>query len=527
MATASELTIQTFTNRTTAAQQLAQTIFGSDVNVISASYDGDLDSVGIYSGGDATAPGITPSDVGAIFSTGEVEDVTNSAGDPNVRGNTSTNTSGDNNDPDFNALAGAATADASFLEATFTTNSPFLSIQFTFGSEEYPEFVNSIYNDVVGVWINGTEVASPVFQTTQISTLNENQNETLYNDNTGDAFNTEMDGFTVTLSLIIPVSTTGTNTIKLGIADVGDSFYDSTLMIAADSIQGVFLARDDAETVFEGQTANVDVLANDDNVGVAFVTHVNGQEILPNGSVTLNSGHVVTLLLDGTLDIQPPASQVNLTDPESINFSYTADDGSGISDTAFVTVTAIPCFARGTLIRTETGERRVQDLKVGDMVHTRDDGLQPVRWAGRKLVAADGALAPVVIEAGTFGRHRRLILSPQHRVMVQHHMAELMFGEDEVLVAAKDLVNGVSIWSMQGGFVEYHHLLFDRHQMIWSDGLLTESFLPGPNTMPGFDDGVQAEIYELFPELREDAAAGYGGAARRGLKAFEARALLG
>jgi hypothetical protein len=76
-----------------------------------------------------------------------------------------------------------------------------------------------------------------------------------------------------------------------------------------------------------------------------------------------------------------------------------------------------------------------------------------------------------------------------------------MFGEEEVLVAAKDLVNECSIWIDSGGEVEYIHVLFDRHQMIWSEGMLTESFLPGPQTLPGFDEDVRAELLGLFPEL--------------------------
>ncbi|MEM8878953.1 MAG: choice-of-anchor L domain-containing protein, partial [Pseudomonadota bacterium] len=386
------------------ATEMWQTILGPGVNLINgtANYDGDNRSSGIWTDGDDTANQLTPSDTGVILSTGRVIDVTNSAGQQNVRTNTTTNTSGDNNDADFNAAAGRATFDAAFLEADFTTTESFLSIQFTFASEEYPEFVGSIYNDLVGIWINGTYVTSPIFDNTQINDLNENENETLYIDNTGDTFNTEMDGFTVTLSVLIPVNPNQTNSIKIGIADVGDSSYDSAVLIAANSVQGVFLADDDAVTVLEGQTANIDVLANDDAPGLAFVTHINGVEVMPGDSVTLVSGHVITLNGDGTLSALPPPSQTGLTGPESVNFSYTADNGAGISDTAFVTVTAIPCFAAGTLIQTAGGEVPIDLLVPGDLVETRDSGPQPIRWIGRRTVAAEGKFAPIVIEPGTF-----------------------------------------------------------------------------------------------------------------------------
>ena len=113
--TASELTID---HRAT-ANEMAETIFGEGVTVVSASYSGDRNSSGIWSDGDATSPNATPSDSGVILSTGRVRDFTNSSGDPNLNTNTSTNTRGVNNDADFNALAGRSTYDAAILEADF------------------------------------------------------------------------------------------------------------------------------------------------------------------------------------------------------------------------------------------------------------------------------------------------------------------------------------------------------------------------------------------------------------------------
>jgi hypothetical protein len=75
--------------------------------------------------------------------------------------------------------------------------------------------------------------------------------------------------------------------------------------------------------------------------------------------------------------------------------------------------------------------------------------------------------------------------------------------------------------------VEYFHLLFDKHQIIWSEGLETESFLPGPTVMNDLDREVQDEVLALFPEIDPDTKTGYGPAARRPLRPFEARAMLG
>lgn len=387
--------------------------------------------------------------------------------------------------------------------------------------------MGSIFNDAVGIWINGVEVASPVFEIAQINNVNNSANETLYVDNTDDHANTEMDGYTVTLSVTMDVTPDEVNSIRLGIADVGDSSYDSAILIVADSAQATVLAENDAETVYEGQTAIVDVTANDQSSGTMVVTHINGQAVSVGDTVTLNNGFEVTLQANGSLAVEPPAGYGDLEEPESFNFSYTVEDSSsGISDTAFVTITSIPCFAAGTRILTPRGERAVETLRAGDLVETRDNGAQPLRWIGQRRVAALGRFAPVVIEPGAMGAHRRLVLSPQHRVLLRHHLAELLFGTDEVLVAAKDLVNDRSIRVRAGGEITYVHLLFDEHQIIWSEGLPTESFHPGPVTMNGFDDAVRAEILSLFPELDPETGQGYSPAARPSLRSYEATALL-
>ncbi|MDA8746576.1 choice-of-anchor L domain-containing protein, partial [Litoreibacter sp.] len=149
---ASELTYNTGAT----AVQMANEIFGNGATVVGATYSGSSFSSGIYSDGDSIAPGATPSDTGVILSTGRATDYTNSSGQENQNNNTSTNTGGQNNNPQFNAAAGTSTFDASILTVDFIPTTDTFSIQFTYSSEEYPEFVNSIYNDLVGVWVNGT-----------------------------------------------------------------------------------------------------------------------------------------------------------------------------------------------------------------------------------------------------------------------------------------------------------------------------------------------------------------------------------
>lgn len=521
MVTASELAIETVREGTTATD-MAQEIFGNGVTVTGATYYGDNDSAGIYTGGDSTSPGVVPGDSGVIMSTGEVEDFTNSNGQSNQSTNTSTNTSGTNNFNPYNTAAGGNTYDASTLDIDFIPDEDILTMQFVFSSEEYPEFANSIYQDFFGVWINGQFVEHDVGDGTtapfNISTTN---NINMYIDNTTDDYNTEMDGFTITLTLTMNVNAGETNSMRIALADTGDSSYDSNVLIAGNSVQTELVAISDDVNVYPDGTTTLDVLSNDINNApgtTLTVTHINGQPVTVGSSVTLPTGQIVTLNADGTFNV------VGDGDEEDFNFTYTIDNGTD-TDVGFVNATSVPCFVAGTLIATPDGDRRAETLVPGDMVMTKDEGAQPLRWIGSRRVAAEGDFAPIHIRANTLGQHRDLLVSPLHRVLIKDNLAELLFGEAEVLVAARDLLNDHSITRREGGEVTYVHLLFDRHQVVFSEGLETESFLPGPQTADSFEADLVEEIYSIFPELDPETGAGYPTAARRTLKRYEAELL--
>lgn len=516
MVAASPLTINTGAT----AMQMAETIFGDGVTVVNASYSGSGYSSGIYTGGLTTSPGVVPSDSGVILSTGRATGFTNSSGQANQRANTSTNTGGQDNNAQFNAAAGSNTYDASYIDIDFIPTGDTMTMQFVFSSEEYPEYTTSQFQDFVGVWVNGTLVPMSIGDTDP-GNINGTNNQNLFVSNAGSPYNTEMDGFTVTLTLTMVVNPGVLNSIRIGIADVADSNYDSNLLIAGDSVQTVLIANDDAGHLAAGQTRNLDVLSNDDSSSgsTLTITHINGQPVVVGSTITLSTGQTITLNADGTFTLVSDGTN------EDFNFTYTITDGVN-SDTGFVLVDTIPCFVSGTLIMTPSGEVPVETLLPGDLVNTADDGPQPLRWIGQRRVTASGAMAPIRIAADTFGNHRDLLLSPLHRVMIRDSLAELLFGETEVLVAARDLVNDRSVLRIEGGEVDYVHILFDRHQVVLSEGLPTESFLPGPQTSSCFEAEAINEICAIFPELDPHTGAGYSPAARRTLRPFEARLLL-
>ena len=519
MVTARELPI----DDRASATEMAQEIFGDGVTVVSARYYGDRDSSGIYTDGDRISPGVTPGDRGVILSTGDTSGFTNSYWNANWSSQTTTNSSGQNNNADFNAAAGAPTYDAAYIEAEFIPDGDVMTMQFVFASEEYPEYAVGAFQDFVGVWINDQFVEASVGDgDVDPNNINAGANENLFIDNTNSAYNTEMDGFTVTLTLKIPVNAGEVNSIRIGIADVNDSNYDSALLIAGGSIQTTLVAQDDEFWMDADGSKIIDVTANDiaPSGGTLTITHINGQPVSAGSILRLPNGQLVQLRNDGTIEV------IGDGDEEVASFTYTVTDGLGHEDTGLVHVNTVPCFVTGTLIATPEGERRVEALQPGDLVYTKDNGPQPLRWIGTRQVAAEGSFAPIRIAADTFGAHRELLVSPLHRILIRDSLAEILFGEAEVLVAAKDLVNDRSVRRVEGGMVEYVHIMFDQHEVVFSEGLATESFLPGPQTTECFERETLAEICALFPELDPETGKGYSPAARRTLKHFEAQVLL-
>lgn len=520
MATATELPVDT----SATAEEMAEEIFGDGITIVGASYSGDPLSSGIYSDGDTVSPDATPADSGVILSTGHAEDFTNDSGttNTNTSGSTTTNTDGIDSDTDFNDLAGANTRDASFLEIDFVPAGDLITIDFVMSSEEYPEFVGSQYNDVVGVWVNGVEATVTIGDgSASIGNINEGATENIYHDNTTDAYNTEMDGFTVTLTFVAPVNAGEVNTIKIGVADVGDSSYDTNLLIAGGSVQSTIVAQDDAIQLGNNDTGTLNVLGNDfSSGGVLTVTHINGQSVEAGDTIVLATGQEITLNDDGTFEIAGDG------DAETVYFNYTIEDEIGNADSGLVEVTQVPCFGAGTLIETPRGPVAVEQLAAGDRVCVQDGPPACLIWIGARRVAAQGRDRPVRLRRGFLGADRDLVLSQQHRVLVRNIWAEMLFGAGEVLIKARDLVNGdTAILDPAGGEVTYFHLLFEHHQIVTANGVDTESYLPGPSTMPAFDAGTQAEILRLFPGLGHRAE-GYGPAARPILKSHEARSLL-
>jgi Hint domain len=181
------------------------------------------------------------------------------------------------------------------------------------------------------------------------------------------------------------------------------------------------------------------------------------------------------------------------------------------------------CFTPGTHIATPAGTRLIEELRAGDLIQTKDNGAQRVLWRGQRHINggrlyAMPHLRPIRFRASAMGVDRPdadLLVSPQHRMLVKGASAQALFNADEVLVRAQDLLNDHSIQvDHVMRCVTYVHVLLERHNIVWANGLECESFHPEGAAL---DDAQHNAVRGLVGD--------YGDAARRRLTQAEAAVL--
>lgn len=306
---------------------------------------------------------------------------------------------------------------------------------------------------------------------------------------------------------------------------------DSLTLAGTVNIQGTY----SSPTGITFVDASIDQSVGDDTISIESGAVVNAAGVVNQGASPAIGLNEDTLLFTDQADIDTYTGvlgQAGFWDEDG-DGTYTAQYNDDLGDkplgsatgsegefsytgTAFLNIdntnAGWTCFTRGTLIETDRGAVAVEDLAVGDLVMTRDNGLQPIRWIGSKALSANALagnekLRPIRIRRHALGANipaADLLVSPQHRVLVRSAIARRMFGADEVLVAAKQLcqIEGIDIAHDASG-VEYFHILFDRHEIVISNGAETESLYTGPEALKSVGPQALEEIFTLFPELRE------------------------
>jgi T5SS/PEP-CTERM-associated repeat protein len=240
----------------------------------------------------------------------------------------------------------------------------------------------------------------------------------------------------------------------------------SSLVIGASDLTDDFRA-----TITDFASSDAINLTNIKGTSAQFNSATDQLDVL-NGST-----NVATLQLDSTI---PTGQQFEVT-------PY-GNNGSTIEFAA-------PCYCRGTLIHTEHGEMPVENLAIGDVVITTSGTTRPIKWIGRRKVAArfaDPLTAwPVRIKAGALGDNvpsRDLLLSPDHAILV-----------DDILIQVGALVNGSSIVreSHVPEFFTYYHIELEDHSLILAESTPAETFVDNIDRM-SFDNW--AEHQALYPD---------------------------
>ncbi|MEC7762453.1 MAG: Hint domain-containing protein [Pseudomonadota bacterium] len=196
--------------------------------------------------------------------------------------------------------------------------------------------------------------------------------------------------------------------------------------------------------------------------------------------------------------------------------------------------TGVICFTPGTRIRTGDGDMAIEEIGEGTRIQTKDNGLQEVLWVGEKRISGARLYAmpefrPIRVRQGALGLDRPdgdLMVSPAHRMLVKGRKAQALFGTDEVLVAARDLIDDRMIARDHTATqVTYIHLLLASHEVVFANGLETESFLPEGEALDAVEHIQRERLIGAMPSLG-DGGQGYSAPARRMLTQAEA-AIMG
>ncbi|NVO27563.1 hypothetical protein HJ526_09045 [Donghicola sp. C2-DW-16] len=244
------------------------------------------------------------------------------------------------------------------------------------------------------------------------------------------------------------------------------------------------------DTIADFNTGNTGSITDGDNTNNDFID-LSGYY---DGTAELRAD----FLDDGILN------QSNTDADYSDNTQFLPGDGlvfQGANAYSFTTDnTGVVCFTEGTNIRTPGGPRMIEELRIGDLVETVDHGALPIKWIGTSsydelALTRNPKLRPIVVSARVFGAERDLIVSRQHAFLLP---------EQDQLARAIQLVkmNVPGVRIAQGRKrVTYFHIMFESHQLIYAEGIATESMYPGPQALKSLCPAALESLLGVFPDF--------------------------
>lgn len=308
----------------------------------------------------------------------------------------------------------------------------------------------------------------------------------------------------------------GDDTVRFGAGDdsiTSGSGYDELVLTAsggADTVSDFDIGDDDANGYFNDQLDVSDLIGGTGPAGAVRAWDVNVSDD-GSGNALLSFPSGEQLVLEGVAPNQ-------------------------IDTAPQLFAAGIPCFTPDVRIATARGAVPAGDIQVGDLVQTADNGFQPVIWTGHRSLSpeelrASPHLRPYRVEPGGFvSPERPMLLSPQHRLVAGRHTFGQGACPSERFVSAKLLGDIDPYCTRQSAArgVTYMHLMTERHEVIFAEGVATETFWPGPEAVLGLSPEDKRELFTLFPELmavhglvgaygRAHVSHVYGGLARKAL----------
>lgn len=229
---------------------------------------------------------------------------------------------------------------------------------------------------------------------------------------------------------------------------------------------------------------------------------------------TMDHGARVESLGFGSGDSAAVEARLHFADFNGEQGCYELRDAAGgtvLAGDIRAALEAIPCFTASTLVATGQGPCAIGDLTPGARVITRDNGMQELRWIGRRsfdwrALGLNPLLRPVRIAAGALGAgvpERDMVVSPNHRFLCK------LPGQGESgerLCMARDMIGLDGVRSDTCTQVEYWQILFEQHELVLSDSCWSESFQPTAHHISALDEAGRAGLWAAVPEITATGA---------------------
>jgi len=410
---------------TTAQDAVNNILLGQGIQAFNIVYTGNGAQIGSFNCPNCNL-GIP---TGVVMSTGNA----GTASGPNNTGSSSTAYGPLSNDPDLNAISAVAVYDACILQFDFIPTGDQFTFRFVFGSDEYPEWINTSFNDSFGFFLSGPGINGPYSNnainiaqipgtTTPISINNLNNGNTgvsgpcvncaYYTHNgtgtqapyNGSNFYIQADGFTTVITTQATVQCGETYRIKLAIGDGGDTEFNSWVFLEGNSFS----------------SNNLSVGFNESDISPSSNSVYEG---CPGGSLTFN--RPAALQGDITFNLTYSGSAINGVDydlmpsqiffPAGVNvvtipFTATADGIIEGQENVIITVQAPVACANETTIELFINEVPPLNVVANDVLLSCDSqpqvgvsvsgglGFYQIGWD----TGVGGATIPVPYAAATY-----------------------------------------------------------------------------------------------------------------------------